>query len=115
MAAAGIADDMDGYLFQSCPGKTYTLTDRRLSQANAWYMIRYYAKKAGINKHVCCHSFRGSGITTFLNNGGELEKAQHIAAHSSPNTTRTFYFHGNDELDIAEIERTQIKKAVVGL
>jgi integrase/recombinase XerD len=34
-----------------------------------------------------CHSYRATGITSHLKNGGSLDQAQRIAAHSSISTT----------------------------
>lgn len=42
---------------------------------------------AGLIVHVSNHSFRATGITAYLNNGGTLENAKAMAAHESPRTT----------------------------
>ena len=57
--------------------------------------------------HACCHTFRATGITAYLENGGTIEKAQQIAAHESPRTTK-LYDRTNDELTLDEIERIAI-------
>ena len=43
-------------------------------------MVRRCAKAAGITTEVCNHTFRGTGITAYLENGGTLEKARQMAA-----------------------------------
>jgi len=43
------------------------------------------------------------GITASLKNGGTLEKAQQIACHESPRTTKQ-YDRSNDTLTLDEIE-----------
>jgi integrase/recombinase XerD len=45
-------------------------------------MVRRRAKSAGIITEVCNHTFRGTGITAYLENGGtlRLEKAHQMAA-----------------------------------
>ena len=48
-----------------------------------------------------------TGITNYLQNGGTLEKAQQIAAHESPRTTK-LYDRTSDQLTLDEIERIQI-------
>ena len=53
-------------------------------------MIQRRAKKAGILTAICCHSFRATGITNYLEHGGTLEKAQAMAAHESPKTTKLY-------------------------
>jgi len=39
---------------------------------------------------VCCHSFRATGVTEYMNSVGALEIAQRIAGHTSPATTRIY-------------------------
>jgi integrase/recombinase XerD len=51
------------------------------------------------------HTFRA--ITAYLENGGTLEKAQAIAAHESPRTTK-LYDRTSDVLTLEEIERIAI-------
>jgi len=36
-------------------------------------MIRRRAKDAGLDGDVCCHTFRATGLTAYLRNGGKLE------------------------------------------
>ena len=67
-------------------------------------MIKRGAKAAGLPETACCHTFRATGITAYLNNGGTLEKARAIAAHESSQTTR-LYDRTSDELTLDEIER----------
>ena len=43
------------------------------------------------------HSFRGTGITTFLFNDGTLKLAQEMANHASPRTTK-LYDRRSDEI-----------------
>lgn len=62
---------------------------------------------AGLDVHACCHTFRATGITAYLENGDTIEKAQQIAVHESPRTT-TLYDRTNDELTLDEIERIAI-------
>ena len=70
-------------------------------------MVQRRAKKAGILTAVCCHSFRATGITNYLENGGTLEKAQKMAAHESPKTTK-LYDRTDDEITLDEVERIAI-------
>ena len=39
---------------------------------------------------MCNHTFRATGITVFLENGGAIETAAQIAAHESPRTTKLY-------------------------
>lgn len=70
-------------------------------------MIKRRAHNAGLPSSICCHSFRATGITAYLNNGGTLEHAQRIAAHESPKTTK-LYDRTSDEVSLDEIERIVI-------
>jgi integrase len=58
----------------------------------------------GILTKVCPHSFRATGITTYLQNGGKLEVAQHMAGHESSRTTG-LYDRRSDDVALDEIER----------
>ena len=66
-------------------------------------MIYRRAKQAGIATQIGCHTFRATGITIYLTNGGTLEKAQMMAAHSSPRTTK-LYDRTNDAVSLDEVE-----------
>ena len=70
-------------------------------------MIKRRAKDAEILTPLCCHSFRATGITVYLENGGQLEKAQQIAAHESPRTTK-LYDRSDDTLTLEEVEKISI-------
>lgn len=107
LEAAGIADDKKAPLFRSARGKTRTLTDQGMNRADVLRMIRRRARDAGIKTHICCHTFRATGITDYLNRGGSLENAQLIAAHESPRTTK-LYDRTKDDITLDEIERIGI-------
>ena len=53
-------------------------------------MIKRRAAAAELPQGTCCHTFRATGITAYLSNGGTLEHAQQIAAHASPKTTHRY-------------------------
>ncbi|MBI5757880.1 MAG: tyrosine-type recombinase/integrase [Planctomycetales bacterium] len=106
LTAAGIADDKKGPLFRSL-NRHRQLTQRRVHRREVLGMIKRRARKAGLPDRIGCHTFRATGITAYLLNNGSLEKAQIIAAHSSPRTTR-LYDRRNDEISLDEIERIVI-------
>ncbi len=91
-------------LFRSARGRTGQLTPNRLTRNDALHMIRRRAKAAGLSDKISPHSLRATGITIYRANGGTLEKAQKIAAHADPKTTR-LYDRSNDPLTLDEIER----------
>ena len=70
-------------------------------------MIKRRAAAAGLSTHIGCHTFRTTGIMVFLQNGGTLEKAQQIASHASPKTTK-LYDRSDDRLSLDGIERVLI-------
>lgn len=83
------------------------LTDRQMSRNDALRMVKRRAAAAGLSHRITCHTFRATGITAYLENGGTIEKAQLIAAHESPRTTK-LYDRTGDEMTLDEIERIQI-------
>lgn len=105
--AAGIAEDGKGPLFRSAKGTTRTLTVRPLRRNNALDMVKRRAKDAGLSERICNHTFRATGITAYLENGGTIEKAQAIAAHESPKTTK-LYDRTSDQITLDEVERIMI-------
>lgn len=105
--AAGIGIDSSGPLFRTAAGRSGKLTANRMSRQDAARMVKRRAKKAGLSDRVSCHSFRATGITAYLENGGTIENAQAIAAHESPRTTK-LYDRTGDELSLDEIERILI-------
>jgi integrase len=70
-------------------------------------MIRRRAKAVGIETKVGNHTFRATGITTFLTNGGTLENAALLANHASTRTTQ-LYDRRRDTITLAEVERVRI-------
>ena len=84
LTAAGIGEDRRGPLFRSCePGRRDALQARAMSRLSALKMIKRRARQAGLPGEICAHSFRGTGITEYLRNGGDLEVAARIAGHES--------------------------------
>ena len=105
IAAAGIAEDKKGWLFRTSKGRRGTmLAALPMDQADAWCMVRRRALAAGIMAPIGNHSFRATGITAYLANGGTLEHAQAMAAHESPRTTK-LYDRTKERLTQDEIER----------
>jgi len=104
---AGIAGDSKGPLFRTIGRGTARLTRTPLPQANAYAMIGRRAIAAGIETKVGNHSFRATGITAYLKNGGTLEKAAAMANHASTRTTQ-LYDRRREEMSLDEIERIRV-------
>ncbi len=104
---AGLAADLKGPLFRTIGRGTGQLTRTSLPQANAYAMIRRRALAAGIKTKIGNHSFRATGITAYLKNGGTLEKAAAMANHASTRTTQ-LYDRRHDEISLDEVERIVI-------
>jgi site-specific recombinase XerD len=107
LKAAGHSGDKSAPLFLTAKGRTRKLTDSPLSRHDALRAIKRIAKAAGLSCKLCCHTFRATGITAYLENGGTIEGAQAIASHESPRTTK-LYDRTADALSLDEIERIRI-------
>ena len=108
LEAARIGEDRRGPLFRSCePGRREALQMRGMSRMSALKMIKRRARKAGLPAEICAHSFRGTGITEYLRNGGDLEVAARIAGHESTRTTQ-LYNRLREEISLDKIERIHI-------
>lgn len=107
LSAAGIAGEKNSPLFRTTQGRTRQLTKNPMSRFDAYRMIRRRAEEAGISAAIGCHTFRATGITAYLENGGTIEHAQAIAAHESPRTTK-LYDRTSDAITLDEIERIVI-------
>ncbi len=107
LAALNRANDKGTPLFLTALGKSGELSTNRLSRNDALRMIKRRSLAAGLSDKICCHTFRATGITAYLENGGTVENAQAIAAHESPRTTK-LYDRTSDEITLDEIERIRI-------
>ena len=66
------------------------------------------AGAAGLDTHICNHTWRGTGITTYLENGGTLENAKFLAAHASVRTTQ-LYDRRRDDVTLDEVVKINIR------
>lgn len=107
MDETGIAADRKGPLFRTIGRGTGRLTASPLVQADAYVMIQRRAAAAGIATRIGNHTFRATGITAYLKNGGTLEKAAAMANHSSTRTTQ-LYDRRSDTVTLDEVERVMI-------
>ena len=103
----GLAGNPKGALFRTIGRGTDRLTETPLPQANAYAMIRRRGEAADIETKIGNHTFRATGITAYLKNGGTLEKAAAMASHASTRTTQ-LYDRRSDAMSLDEVERVVI-------
>lgn len=103
--AAGIRNEKKSPLFRSV--NHGQITPKPMTRTDVLRMIKRRATEAGLPSSTCCHTFRATGITAYLENGGTIENAQAIAAHESPRTTK-LYDRTGDEITLDEVERIAI-------
>jgi integrase len=70
-----------------------------MTRTDVLRMVKRRALEAGPPSSTCCHTFRATCITAYLENGGTLENAQAISAHQSPRTTK-LYDRTSDEITL---------------
>lgn len=101
-----LREDRKGPLFRTIARGTKRLSDTP-PQANAFQMVRRRAVAADIETAIGNHSFRATGITAYLKNGGTLERAGTMANHASTRTTQ-LYDRRADDVTLDEVERVLI-------
>lgn len=94
-------------LFRALSRETKRLGQKPLAQPDAFTMVRRRARTAGIVTKIGNHTFRATGITTYLKNGGALENAAVMANHTSTRTTQ-LYDRRRDEISLTEVERVRL-------
>lgn len=103
----GLARQPKGGLFRTIGRGTGQLSDTSLTRQDARAMVLRRAKAAGIGTRIGNHTFRATGITAYLKNGGTLEKAAAMANHTSTRTTQ-LYDRRIEEMSLDEIEQIGI-------
>lgn len=102
LEASGICDPK-APLFQSLDAQ-HRFSGKAMSRRDLLRAVKQHCAAANLPEEICNHTFRGTGITVFLQNGGSLEAAQDMANHSDPRTTK-LYDRRKDLATISEIER----------
>ncbi|MBA1245789.1 MULTISPECIES: tyrosine-type recombinase/integrase [Pseudomonas] len=107
LVGTGIDLDSKGPLFRTLARGTKQLSRTALPQPSAYLMVRRRAVAAGIGTKIGNHTFRATGITAYLKNGGTLESAAAMANHASTRTTQ-LYDRRHDEISLSEVERIRL-------
>jgi integrase/recombinase XerD len=102
LAVAAI-EGADEVLFPTLD-KTHWMSRAPLTRRDILRIVKERCRAAGLSETFCNHTFRGTGITVFLQNGGSLEAAQDMPNHSDPRTTK-LYDRRKDLATLSEIER----------
>ena len=59
-------------LFRSARGQSGELPETVVQCVDIYRVIRRRAREAGFDADICCHAFRATAITAYLENGGTL-------------------------------------------
>ena len=103
---AGIGNSKGPPLWRSI-SRERTFRQNRMSRVDVFRMIKRRVRQAQLGASANCHTFRATGLTAYLLNGGSIENAQAIAALESPRTTKP-YDRTAAEITLDEIERIAI-------
>jgi site-specific recombinase XerD len=101
---SGLTNRPTAPLFPIAAGKTRKLGNRPATRIDAARILKRRLKEAGLSGAFSPHSFRATGITNFLENGGTLEVAQRIAGHADSRTTKLYDRRGQKVL-LEDMER----------
>jgi hypothetical protein len=91
----------------SAPQAALAAAFRRIRPVSDPKKLKQTSAERGFLTPGGCHTWRATGVTVYLENGGRLEHAQQMAEHESPRTTK-LYDRTKDEITVGEVERIQL-------
>ena len=99
----------DDQLFQSMDHSGQA-TGRALSRRNALHMVKRRAAAAGLDpSRVSNHSFRATGITNYMGNGGHIDVAQEWVSCNSSHSLSDRQ-GATDKVSLEEVERIRFER-----
>ena len=104
---AGLTPLPSSPLFQTTHGRSEKLSGRPMHRNDILAMIKRHALLCGLSPEICCHTFRATGITRYMDGGGRIEQAQRIAGHADARTTK-LYDRSENAVRMEEIKKIEI-------